>query len=152
MDTKSIFHVGVDVEQSLQLQVFEGESDHEKCTQQIGWYFNAKEIKKELPYLSNTPDKIWFILRSEGIIIGFGSLKPRKKRIEFSNLYVFPEKRGKGYGKLLIDLRLDYLKTCKKQLYAAVQNHMLVRTYKARGFTEYRKTKNYTFMRRECLK
>ena len=146
MYTKTIFHE----REKLNLHVFEGESDYIESIQHLFSHFNTKGIKKELSYFSNTPDKIWFILCSEYISIGFAALTPRKNRIEFNNLYVVSECRGSGYGGLLIDLRLDYAKPWKKTLYTVLLNDVLIHAYTTRGFTEYRKTKNCTFMRKEC--
>lgn len=57
--------------------------------------------------------------------------------VEICNLYVPPEKRGNGFGRLLLDLAIGYARACgfrRLQLHVNSSNEVARRIYEEVGF------------------
>ena len=136
----------------VKIKIFEPGYDKCEFYGYMGDPLTMPEIKKELPYLSNSPSMIWFLAFDEDELIGFGALEPRKSSANIRNIYVYPEYRKNGVGKKLLDSILKYSKRYNLPVTAAVSKEGIetaFKNYQKLGFVITKQTTNYTFIRRE---
>jgi len=136
----------------IEIRIFEPGYDKKDFYEIMGDPLTMPGIKKELPYLSNTPESIWFLAMSDSTLLGFGAIHPGKSSINLRNLYVYPEYRGKGIGKKLVEEWLNYAKKYPLPITTVVSVQGMKTVYKIcqkMGFVETKRTKNYVFLRRE---
>ena len=136
----------------IEIKIYEPGYDKKEFYGIMGDPLTMPKIKKEVPFLSNSPNMIWFQVWSEETLVGFGALKPWKSFVDIKNLYVYPEYRGNGITRILIDTMLDYSKKFDLPLTIAISINAKKRIHKScqnLGFYETRRTKNYIFLRRD---
>lgn len=136
----------------VKIKIFEPGYDKCEFYGYMGDALTMPDVKRELPYLSNTRESVWFLAFSKDELVGFGCINPGKTSVNFRNLYVYPEHRAKGIGRKLVDVRLDYAKKYDLPITTVVSVQGMKTVYKIcneMGFVETKRTKNYVFLRRE---
>ena len=136
----------------VDIKIFEPGYDKQEFYGYMGDPLTMPEVKKELPYLSNTQTMIWFLAFAGDELAGFGSLDPSKTSVNIRNMYVYPAYRGNKIGQKILDAILKYAKRFDLPIISAVSNEGIVtafKNYEKLGFVETKRTKNYTFIRRE---
>lgn len=133
----------------MEIKIYEGAYDKRDFYYYMGDIFASKKIRRELPYLCNEEGRRWFLAFENDQLIGFSSLQFEKVLMKIRNTYVFEEYRSHGILKILLDTMFEYIKKneIKKVIQVAVKKHV-VGTYEQLGFKEYKRTKNYVFMKR----
>jgi GNAT superfamily N-acetyltransferase len=69
-------------------------------------------VKGEMPYLCDHAGRTWYLAFDGGRLVGFGGLDPKPRTKTFAahhylnSLYVVPDARGHGIGRLLVSARL----------------------------------------------
>ncbi|PRR84763.1 hypothetical protein [Clostridium luticellarii] len=129
------------------IKVFEGKYDKSKFYSIMGKYFAEPRYKKELPYLVNRDNTIWFINITKGEVLAFGSLEESKNKITFTEDYF--EKDIRSF-KTVLKAKMEYLKDNKKPIETATSNPKIEKELLKIGFTKYRETTNYVFLHKEC--
>lgn len=71
----------------------------------------ASKAAKEGVSLKDTPSTLWFGAWEGDQIVGFAGLLIKIPKARMKSVWIIPEHRGKGYGHLLTQHRLD---ACKK--------------------------------------
>ena len=71
----------------------------------------ASKASKDGVSVKNTGSSIWFGIYDNEELVGFGGLILKLPKARIKGDWVFPEKRGKGYGHELTKFRLNI---CKK--------------------------------------
>ncbi|MGB3988442.1 MAG: GNAT family N-acetyltransferase [Minisyncoccales bacterium] len=136
----------------VKIRIFEPGYDKREFYGIMGDPLTMPQVRKELPYLSNTPDTVWFLAFVGDTLAGFAALAPGKSSVALRNLYVFPEYRGNKISRKLLDAWIKYAGRYALPIVAAVTTagmQTAYRAYQALGFVETRRTKNYVFLRRE---
>lgn len=128
------------------LKIFKGDYNKEEFYKYMGDIFASKEVRKELPYLYNEPDRIWYIILNGNKIAGFGSMQMNDKQIIFLNDYIIPKYRGKGLYSQIVDIRLKDVSNETKPILVICYGPIVASMYKKRGFIEKKRTKNYIWM------
>lgn len=104
-----------------------------------------KLVYKELgyPIFSDVNHK-WFLAYKNEKLIGFCAAIELKNKVKFCHDYIELNEREKGYYKILFSERFN---NYKGKNIEAVCTHKSINTFKNFGFTETKKTKNYTFVK-----
>lgn len=134
----------------IEIRIFEPGYDKKEFYGIMGDPLTVPEIRKELPYLINSRDMVWFLAFKGEELVGFAAVDPRRSRAILKNHYVYPEHRKNGVFKKLLAASLDYVSRWKLPITVAVAGENTLTTYRRLGFREERRTKNYIFMRREA--
>jgi GNAT superfamily N-acetyltransferase len=133
----------------IEIRIFEPTCDKKEFYGYMGDALTMPEIKKELPYLTNSRAAVWFLAFSSEELIGFASVIPTKQSVTLNHHYVFPAHRRQGIFIQLLTKSLAYTSKLKLPINVAVACKFLLPVYNDLGFKETRQTKNYVFMRRE---
>ncbi len=134
----------------IEIRVFEPGYDKKEFYGIMGDPLTMPEIRKELPYLINSRDMVWFLAFKGEELVGFAAVDLRRSRVVLKNHYVYPEHRKNGVFKRLLAASLDYAARWKLPITVAVAGENTITTYRRLGFKEERRTKNYIFMRKEA--
>ena len=111
----------------------------------MGKYFAEPNYKKELPYISNKDNTVWYVdINKDGEVLAFNSFEEGNK-VEFKTTY-FKQNNIKSLESI-IKLQLTHIGN--KVIETANSNEKIVKVFKKYGFTEYKKTTNYTFLRKD---
>lgn len=79
----------------------------------IAPFFMSEQIRKEMPYLRDTEDRIWYLYFNDQTVVGIASLEERDATKTLAahhylgSLYVLPQHRKQGIGKKLIAARME---------------------------------------------
>lgn len=84
-----------------------------------------------------------YILEDHGIQAECVITKEAKGVYELKNIAVIPESQGKGYGKALISYLIQAYSDCKTMIVGTGDSPLTIPFYKACGFQEYRRVKNF---------
>lgn len=134
----------------MKIQVFEPGYDKKEFYGHMGDALTMPEIKKELPYLNNSREMVWFLAFDGEELVGFAAVEPRGKCVTLRNQYVYPEHRENGVFRKLLNASLKYAAKFKIPITVAiVEDKKLISMYQKLGFEETRRTKNYVFMKKE---
>lgn len=134
----------------MEIKIFEPGYDKKEFYGYMGDALTMPEIKKELPYLSNSYEMFWFLAFSGEELIGFAAFEPKGKCIVLRNQYVYPDHRKNGVFRKLLNSSLKYAAKFNLPVSVAiVADKKLISVYQKLGFVETRRTKNYVFLRRE---
>lgn len=77
----------------------------------MGPFFASRAVRKEMPYLSDGPGYIWFVVHDEDHVRAFASVDVDAKGIgHLRNAYVLPGWRGNHAASHLMEERLRYLR------------------------------------------
>lgn len=136
----------------IEIKVFEPGYDKNEFYGIMGDPLTMPPVRRELPYLTNIPEMVWFLAFADGHLAGFAALAPSKSAIILRNMYVFPEFRGNRISRNLLDAQLEYAERYPLPLEVAVTGAGMKSAYREHrdlGFVETRRTKNYVFLRRE---
>lgn len=134
----------------MQIKTYEPGYDKKEFYGHMGDVLTMPEIKKELPYLRNSTEMVWFLAFNNDELIGFTAVEIGGKSVALRNQYVFPEHRKNGVFKKLLKKSLDYANKLNLPILVATSNDKkVVSMYQKLGFEEMRRTKNYVFLRKE---
>lgn len=132
----------------IEIKVFESGYDKQEFYGHMGDALTMPEIKREMPYLSNSREMIWFLAFRQGELVGFAAVDPSKTSVTLRNQYVYPDYRKNGVFIKLFKASLDYAVKLNLPINVAVSDKKVLELYRQHGFEETRKTKNYIFMRK----
>lgn len=127
------------------IKIFKDDYNKNEFYALMGKYFAEPNYKKELPYISNKDNTVWYIdVNKYDEVLAFNSFEEGKK-VEFKTTY-FEENNIKNLESI-IKLQLTHIGN--KLVETANSNEGIIRVLKKHGFIEYKKTTNYTFLRKE---
>jgi GNAT superfamily N-acetyltransferase len=133
----------------LQIRIYEGYYDRTEFYGLMGRYFAEKKYRKEMPYLENSDDHIWFLAFIEGKLIGFGSVVVLKSKVVLSHSYVEEEHRRQGIWSSINEKRLAYAHEARKPIEVITKEPYLKEHWIKNGFSVYRMSGRYCYMRRD---
>lgn len=127
------------------IKIFKDNYDKKEFYGLMGHFFAETEYKKAMPYLKNTDKLIWYVnLDENNDVIAFNNYEETSNKIEFKATY---------FTKNIKDLRelleIQIKKLNNKLIETANCNPNIINLFKELGFKEYKKTTNYTFLRKE---
>lgn len=128
------------------IQCFEGNYDKALFYSKMGHFFAEERYIRQMPYLRNEPDRVWFLIKKEGQVAAFSSLVIKGEYILFSTEYVEIKYRRQGLFRALTDARFEYCNEIKMPVRTSTSIELVKDFYMRRGFSVYRKTKNYWFL------
>jgi len=131
------------------IQCFEGKYDKALFYSKMGRFFAEERYIRQMPYLRNEPDRIWFLIEKEGKVAAFSSLMIKNDYILFSTEYVEIRYRRQGLFKALTDARFVYCQEMRMPVHTSTNIEFIKDYYMRQGFVIYRKTKNYWFLSRK---
>ena len=99
----------------------------------LGPFLGSREVRKEFDGypLSNADDWTWIVAEDNGEIVGFVSIEPKNKVLQFSAGYVIPTHRGKGIYRRLIK---EAVKFAADRSMDVTTRENLVPLFEAEGF------------------
>ena len=106
----------------------------------VGTAYEDKETPQMFESFQNDSE-VYFVIEEKGIVVGGGGIKPLKDFeddvCELQKMYLTPNARGKGYGKLLFTRCLKAAKSLgfkKCYLESASQLNTAIQIYEKSGF------------------
>ena len=114
----------------------------------LGPFLGSRDVRKEFDGypLSNADDWTWIVAEDNGSIVGFVSIEPKNKALQFSAGYVIPPYRKKGIYKHLIK---EAVKFAGERPMDVTTRENLVPLFEAEGFKPLKmKGKKWRHMRR----
>ena len=103
---------------------------------------------RQMPYLRNEPDRIWFVIEKNNRVVAFSSLRIMDDYILFTTEYVEAAYRRQGLFKALTEVRFAYCGELGMPVRTATNIEFIRDYYVRQGFNVYRTTKNYWFLYR----
>lgn len=134
---------------NIEINCYEGNYDKTLFYSKMGRFFAEEKYTRQMPYLRNEPDRIWFTIEKNSRVIAFSSLRIRDDYILFTTEFVEFGYRRQGLFKALTDIRFDYCRDMDMPILTATNIEFIKEYYENQGFEVYRTTKNYWFLRRE---
>lgn len=127
------------------IKIFKEDYDRSEFYALMGKYFAEPNYKKELPYITNRDNTVWYVnINKDNEVIAFNSYEEHGKKVEFKTTYY--ENNIKSLEKI-IKMQLDDLKD--KTIKTANSNSKIIKLFESLGFEEYKHTTNYTFLAKE---
>lgn len=130
---------------------YEGNYDQELFYSKMGRFFAEERYIRQMPYLKNRPEKVWFTIEEEERVIAFSSIEFMDEYTMFTTEYVEFRYRRKGLFKELTTIRFDYCKDLSLPIKTSTNLVYIKDYYLEQGFKVYRTTRNYWFLCRERL-
>lgn len=131
-----------------EIQCFERNYDKTLFYSKMGRFFAEERYIRQMPYLRNEPDRIWFIIEKNNRVIAFSSLRIMDDYIRFTTEYVEAAYRRQGLFKALTDVRFAYCSELDMPIRTATSIEFIRNYYIQQGFKVCRTTKNYWFLYR----
>lgn len=114
----------------------------------MGPFLARREITKELGGMTWDDDgAVWFVAMRGKDVIGFCALRQRGARAELRSSYVLPEHRRNGVYERLFEERLAAIERPARA--RSVVHKEAVPVFRAHGFREVKRTKNFHTMEKE---
>lgn len=112
----------------------------------MGKFFAEPFYKRQLPYLSNRDNTVWFVDIDDETndVISFNSYEEKRSCVEFKS--TFYENNIQSLEEILIQ-QLSQLQG--KVIETASSNKQIIVLFLKLGFEEYRKTTNYIYLIKE---
>ncbi|HHA4397573.1 TPA: hypothetical protein ACOBTX_001434 [Enterococcus faecium] len=119
--------------------------------QLMGFFFAERIYQKMYPYLVNTPKTYWYVVvDSKNVVQAFSSFEKKKNKIEIGDIYqssrIKKDIKRILLRKMLLDIR-NYDQA--GVIEACVNNLEDKRLFELKGFSVFKKTKNYYFLKKE---
>lgn len=130
------------------LYCYEGNYDRAIFYSRMGRFFAEDRYIRQMPYLRNKPEKVWFTVEINRTVVAFSSLEFPDGYILFTTEYVEPDYRRRGLFKLLTKMRFDYCRELDLPIRTSTNLPFIKDYYLRQGFEVYRATKNYWFLSR----
>lgn len=131
------------------LLCFEGKYDKTQFYAKMGRFFAEERYIRQMPYLRNESDRIWFVIERKERVVAFASLRIMDTYVRFTTEYVEASYRRQGLFKALTDIRFDYCRELNMPVRTATDIPFIRDYYIKQGFKIYRETKNYWFLMQE---
>lgn len=128
------------------IRCYEGDYDKAVFYAKMGRFFAEERYIRQMPYLLNKPDKVWFTIERNERVIAFSSLEFRDDYILFTTEYVEGRYRRNGLFRALTDARFAYCEELDLPIKTSTNIGFIRDYYLRRGFEIYRSTKNYWFL------
>lgn len=136
-----------------EIHCYEGDYDREVFYSKMGRFFAEERYIRQMPYLRNKDEKVWFTVEQENRVIAFSSLEFADEYILFTTEYVEARYRRQGLFKELTTVRFEYCRDLNLPIRTSTNLEFIKDYYIRLGFRVYRTTKNYWFLcgNREAL-
>ncbi|GMS46790.1 hypothetical protein NUITMVRE34_00700 [Enterococcus gallinarum] len=119
--------------------------------QLMGPFFAERIYQKQFPYLVNYGDCHWYVIvDSLNQVMGFSYYEKKTARIEIGEFYEKEPASGRKtllLRKMLHDIRKKHP---DQEITVTTSHPNEVALFQTKGFTVFRQTKNYYFLKREC--
>lgn len=125
---------------------YAGRYDKTAFYAKMGHFFAEEKYRRQMPYLRNEPDRVWFTIEENDRVIAFSSLRILDEYVLFTTEYTEFGYRRRGFFKLLTDVRFDYCKDMDMPVRTSTDLDYIRDYYIKQGFDIYRDTKNYWFL------
>lgn len=133
----------------MQIKKFSRNYNRPEFYSYMGKYFAEKKYQKEMPYLVNRDTNIWFLAFEGNALVAFAAVNEMKGKIVMEHSYVEEEYRKNSIWKRLNEIRLDYAKEHNKPVEVITKEAHLMDYWINNGFTVYRQSGRYHYLRRE---
>lgn len=72
----------------------------------MGRFFMNRQVRKDMPYLDDRDDKVWYLAMHDNHVVGFAGSYVEKGEAYLTSLWVAPEARGNGFAAELVRVRM----------------------------------------------
>lgn len=129
------------------IKIYKENYDREEFYSIMGKFFAEPGYQKDLPYLTNRENTIWYVKTHENSVAAFAAVEVSKSRIEFRTDYYI-----ENIDDLveIIKLKIEDYKSLNLPFYTATANEHIKNIFLECGFVIYKTTANYTFLRTEA--
>lgn len=112
----------------------------------MGRFFAEERYIRQMPYLRNKAEKVWFTIERGGRVIAFSSVEFPGEYILFTTEFVEAGYRRRGLFKRLAEARFAYCRDLNIPIHTSTNLAFIRDYYIKKGFQVYRTTKNYWFL------
>lgn len=113
----------------------------------MGYFFASRKVRREMPYLIDDENYVWFVSFDGENIAGFAGAHIDNKNVGILHgIYVVDQSRHKGIAKALVKKRLEWLRKQSCKEFHAIVNSQSKTIIEKFGFVESRKRGTYTKM------
>lgn len=122
--------------------------------QLMGAFFSERSYRKRFPYLINSSNTYWYLIVDlKNKVQAFSSYEVKNSKIEINEFFASDAKdvhevKQLLFRKMLHDIRRKFP---NKLIVTTTNSNEEKVMFEAKGFKIFKKTKNYIFLRRECL-
>ena len=135
------------------IHCYEGNYDRALFYSKMGRFFAETRYIRQMPYLRNRPDRVWFTIEKDERVIAFSSIEFNDEYVEFTTEFTEARYRQMGLFRALTDARFEYCREyCREQnvpIKTSTNIEYIKDYYVRKGFEVYRMTRNYWFLRRD---
>jgi len=128
------------------IQCIDGDYDKTLFYSKMGRFFAEERYIRQMPYLRNEADRVWFLIENNNRVIAFSSLRIMDYYVLFTTEYVEAGYRRQGLFSALTDVRFEYCRELDMPVHTATNIEFIKDYYIRQGFEAYRTTKNYWFL------
>ncbi len=125
---------------------YEGSYDKELFYGKMGRFFAEEKYRRQMPYLKNEADRVWFTVEKNQRVIAFSSLRIMDEYILFTTEYVEAGYRRQGLFKALTEVRFAYCSELDMPIRTSTDLAYIKDYYVRQGFQVYRASKKYWFL------
>lgn len=134
----------------MEIKVFARTAGNSEFYALMGKFFAEPVYRKQLPYLVNRENNIWFIAIENGVVIGFVAINETKNSIKLEHDFVEEACRNNKLYEKLNSTRLAHIKDSGKALEVIVKEAHLIKYWSKLDFKEYRQNGAYHYLRKEA--
>lgn len=132
-----------------EVKCYEAPYDKELFYSKMGRFFAEERYRRQMPYLRNESDRVWFTVEKDNRVVAFSSLRIMDKYILFTTEYVESGYRRKGLFKALTEARFAYCRELENMPIRTSTDLVYIKEYYlGQGFDVYRTTKKYWFLQK----
>ncbi|HFL0278905.1 TPA: hypothetical protein ACGX5P_002923 [Listeria monocytogenes] len=118
----------------------------------MGPFFGDRIYRNFFPYLINSPRTVWYVIINEDReVLGFTSYEEFDRKVEIGEFYLSEKIDRSYYRRFLLRKVLQDLRKIEssRKIETVINCQIEKKLFEEKGFIQYRKTKNYYFLRRE---
>ncbi len=126
--------------------------NNEEFYKYMGRFFAERIFKRELPYLINDPEKIWYLFFDKKDLVGFCGVVMNQNSTSFTDFYLLPKYRNNENRMFMAEHMLHLYHTEKIRILTNSADEMKI--WESLGFLESGHKgsyTNYVYGEKECV-
>lgn len=126
----------------LEVKEYIGTFDNTDFYQFMGKFFAERIYRRELPYLVNDQEKIWYLFFDKSNLVGFVGIVMNQNSTAFTDFYILHSYRNDSVRKFMSEYMLNLYKTERIRILTNSEEEM--KMWEELGFLENGNKGSYT--------